>query len=99
ARCYWPDVRPACKHNHFPELLSAIASVPKASVAKTQAESAMAIRLELMRPPVFVAPKTLPPKQTVIKRQDRSRKSPSSIQASQTVSENLTIINRLGVGR
>src|SRR5206468_6648467 len=42
-------------HNCFPELPSATVSVPTVSVAKTQAELAMAIRSDLMPPAVFVA--------------------------------------------
>ncbi len=54
-RCCWPDVQPVGKHNRFPERPFAIVSVPTVSVAKTQAELAMAIRSDLMRPAVFVA--------------------------------------------
>src|SRR5206468_9736637 len=54
-RCCWQDVQPAGKHNRFPERPAAVVSVPTLSAAKTQADSAMAIRSDLMRPPVFVA--------------------------------------------
>ena len=49
----------------------------------------MAIRLDLMRPRAFVAPRVVRPKQTVIKTRDISRKTRFSIEASQILSENL----------
>jgi hypothetical protein len=56
------------------------------SVAKTLVESAMAIRLDLMRA-VFVEPTPPARKPTAIKVQ--ARKTGSTIQPSQTLSENL----------
>jgi hypothetical protein len=55
------------------------------SAVKTQAESVKAIHLELIRQPAFVAPKSVLPKQT---EKTRARRL-FSIEASQTLSENL----------
>jgi len=62
--------------------------------AKTQAESAMAIRSDWMQLPVFVAQKSAPHKQAITRSEDISHAIRLSIRASRTLSANPVIINR-----
>src|SRR5512132_2908686 len=74
-------------HNCFPELPSATVSVPTVSAAKTQAELAMAIRSDLMRPPVFVAHPLAECTKTVTIIESTLRKDSFSVPPSRTLSE------------
>jgi hypothetical protein len=62
------------------------------SSAKTQAESAMAIRSDWMQLPVFVA-QPLEHRKTIKAREERLRENDFAIQASRTLSEKSSIIN------
>jgi hypothetical protein len=66
------------------------------SAAKTQAALAMAIRSDLMRPPVFVAPPLAQRRKTIKAREERLRENDFAIQSSRTLSEESLIINYCG---
>src|SRR5439155_16373402 len=93
-RCCWPDVQPACKHNRFSERPAAVVSVPTVSVAKTQAELAMAIRPDLMPPAVFVARQLAGRKDRMKTAGNRLREIGSLFRATRTLSEKPVVINR-----
>ena len=63
------------------------------SAAKTQMESAMAIRLDLIRPPVFVAQALAEHGQTIKAREELLRENDFVIQASRILSDESLIIN------
>jgi hypothetical protein len=92
-RCYSRDVRPACKRSRWSELPAAIVSDLRVSAAKRQRVSAMATRSDSSLPLAFAAHQLAERRKTMKAREKRLRENDFAIQASQTLSEEPSIIN------